>query len=109
MTCYCMSTQKLIQNVKTDYMQWYLDDGALGGPVEELIQAFETIRTEGAKIGLRVNEKKCELLTSDCTVIERFQSIAPDVIIVDPADPTAILLGAPVGDISPLMWYWKRS
>jgi hypothetical protein len=40
-----------------------------------------------------VNERKCELITNDASVIQRFQSIAP--IIVDPA--TATLLGAPVG------------
>jgi hypothetical protein len=37
----------------------------------------------------------CELIANDASVIQRFQSIAPGVIIVDPA--TAALLGAPVG------------
>jgi hypothetical protein len=92
---YCTSTHKLIQGIKTDYGQWYLDDGALGGRVDELMQAFEYTRTEGAKIGLLVNERKCELITNDASVIQRFQSIAPGVNIVDPA--VAILLGAPVG------------
>ena len=85
----------MIQSIKTNYRQWYLDDGALGGRADELIQAFEYVRTEGAKIGLLVNERKCELITNDASVIQRFQSIAPGVIIVEPA--TAILLGAPVG------------
>jgi hypothetical protein len=92
---YCTSTHKLIQAVQTNYAQWYLDDGALGGPIDELIQAFSTIKIEGAKIGLLVNERKCELITKDACAIQRFQSIAPDVIIVEPS--TAILLGAPVG------------
>ena len=38
---YCTSTQKMIQSIKTNYRQWYLDDGALGGRADELIQAFE--------------------------------------------------------------------
>jgi hypothetical protein len=92
---FCTSTHKLIQGIKTNYGQWYLDDGALGGRVDELMQAFEYTRTEGAKIGLLVNERKCELITNDASVIQRFQSIAPGVNIVDPA--VAILLGAPVG------------
>jgi hypothetical protein len=92
---YRTSTQKIIQSIKTNYRQWYLDDGTLGGRVDEVIQAFEYIRTEGAKIGLMENERKCELITNYASVIQRFQSIAPGVIIVDPA--TATLLAAPVG------------
>jgi hypothetical protein len=41
-----------------------------------------------------VNEPKCEFITNDASIIQRFQSITPGVIIVDPA--TATLLGAPV-------------
>ena len=92
---YCMSTQKLIERLKVEYGQWYLDDGSLGGRVEELMVAFQTLKTEAAKIGLHVNEKKCELIANDDSVIRRFQTVAPDIIIVDPA--TAVLLGAPVG------------
>jgi len=92
---FCTSTQKMIQGIETNYSQWYLDDGALGGPVDELIQAFQFIKTQGATIGLLVNECKCELITNDVSVIERFRSIAPEVTVVDPA--MAILLGAPVG------------
>jgi len=82
---YCTSTHKLLQAVQTDYAQLYLDDGALGGPIDELMQAFNTIRIEGAKIGLHVNERKCELITNDVYAIRRFQSIASDVIIVEPS------------------------
>jgi len=42
-----------------------------------------------------VNERKCELITNDAYAIRRVQSIAPDVIIVEPS--AAILLSAPVG------------
>jgi hypothetical protein len=42
-----------------------------------------------------VNERKFELITNDASVIQRFHSIAPGVIIVDPA--TATVLGASVG------------
>jgi hypothetical protein len=84
----------MIRSIKTSYRQCYQDDGALDGRVDELIQSFEFIRTEGAKIDLLVNEQTCELITNGTSVIQRFQSIAPGVIIVDPA--TATLLGAPV-------------
>jgi hypothetical protein len=72
-----------------------LDDGALDGNVGDMTLAFQAIKTEGAKIGLQVNEKKCELITSDSDVVQQFQFIAPEVIVVEPND--AVLLAAPVG------------
>jgi len=47
---YRTSTHKLLQAVQTDYAQWDLDDGALGGLTDELIQAVNTVRIEDAKI-----------------------------------------------------------
>jgi hypothetical protein len=38
---------------------------------------------------------KCELIANDVSVIQRFQTVAPDIIIFDPA--TTVLLGAPIG------------
>jgi len=63
--------------------------------VQDLMLAFQTLKKEAAVIGLHVNEKKCELITADQQAIQQFKSIAPDIVIVDPA--AAVLLGAPVG------------
>jgi hypothetical protein len=63
--------------------------------VEDLMVAFQTLKIEAAKIGIHVNEKKCKLIANDASVIQRFHTVAPDIIIVDPA--TAVLLSAPVG------------
>ena len=67
---YCTSTQKLIARIKTEYGQWYLDDGSLGGKVEDLMLAFVSLQSEAAKIGLHINVKKCELNTADQSVIQ---------------------------------------
>ena len=50
---------------------------------------------EGRKIGLVVNAAKCELITDDTEVVEKFQSVAPDIKHVSTA--SAVLLGAPIG------------
>jgi len=57
--------------------------------------AFLCLKNEAAKIGLHVNVQKCELFTANQSVIHKFQSIAPEIAIVDPN--AAVLLGAPVG------------
>jgi hydroxymethylpyrimidine/phosphomethylpyrimidine kinase len=64
--------------------------------MEDLTVAFNTLKMEAAKIGLHFNEKKCELIANDDSVIQRFQTVAPDIIIVDPA--TAVLPTTPVGE-----------
>jgi hypothetical protein len=42
-----------------------LTDDAVGGAGEDLSATFQIIETEGARIGLHVNGKKCDLITSD--------------------------------------------
>jgi len=81
---YCASTQKLIAKLETKYRQCYFDDGSLGGKVDDLMLAFLCLNIEAAKIGLHVNVQKCEFFTADQSVIHKFQSIVPEIAIVDP-------------------------
>jgi len=71
------------------------DDGTLGGTIDQLMVAFRTIKAEGEKIGLRVNDAKCELICNNSEESSRFLAEFPHVNVVDPE--TAILLGAPIG------------
>jgi hypothetical protein len=57
--------------------------------------AFQAVKTDIAKIGLQVNDRKCELITSDNDAVQQFQFIASEVIVVEPND--AVPLGAAVG------------
>ena len=41
---------------------WYLDDGLLVGKADDVHEALETIRAQSAKIGLRLNVTKTEIL-----------------------------------------------
>jgi hypothetical protein len=69
---------------------WYLDDGLLGGPEEQLAKALDIILTESPSIGLSIRLDKCELW---CT--EDLPSINTDI----PRNFTDGLevLGAPIG------------
>jgi hypothetical protein len=90
-----------------EYGKWYLDDGSLGGRMEDPMVAFQILKMEAAKIGLHVIEKKCELIANDDFVMQRFQTVAPDITLVDPA--TTVLPGAPVGGqlYSQSTLFWK--
>jgi len=72
-----------------------LNDGSLGGKLDDLMLAFLSLKNEATKIGLHVNVKKCELITANQSVIHKFLSITPEIAIFDP--DAAVLLGAPVG------------
>jgi hypothetical protein len=82
---------------------WCVDDDALVGDISSVHAAFEIIRTEAAKIGLRLNLSKCELWWP--TMNLQSLSVFPD----EPTrhahedgtpSPGIKLLGASLGDSS---------
>jgi hypothetical protein len=93
---YSLASFKLARGVSCELNIWYLDDGSIGGDVDTLLQDFDYIKREGPNIGLFLNEGKCEIITDDITVVDRFRQIAPSIIHTRCKD--ALLLGAPVGN-----------
>jgi len=81
--------------MKSQLNLWYMDDGSLGGEVDVLIEDFVMVRRIGRAFGLLVNDQKCELVTDDLEVVEKFRAIAPSIIHVGTLK--ASLLGAPIG------------
>ena len=72
-----------------------MDDGTLGDEVDTLLADFRMLLEEGKKFGLVVNVAKCEVITDDDEVLQKFRDIAPDIRHVKTA--SALLLGAPIG------------
>jgi len=93
---YCSTAMSLVKRVQADFNCWYMDDGSLGGNVEVLLEDLQMIIVEGKKLGLIVNTAKCEVITDDHQVAERFRFLAPDIKHVRKS--AAMLLGAPIGD-----------
>ena len=80
---------------------WYLDDGTLIGPPIEVAKAFEIIKNLGPKLGLHLNQEKCELfwptegyLSFSAKYQEAFP-LFPDIIQRRCA-PFTDLLGSPI-------------
>jgi len=47
-----------------------------------LVEDFATVRRIGRAFGLLFNYQKCELVSDDLEVIEKFRAIAPSIIHV---------------------------
>jgi hypothetical protein len=92
---FCASSLKMAKLLKSELNIWFMDDGTLGGDVDVLVHDYETVRRVGKKLGLMLNEQKCELITDDPDVITRFRSVAPTILHISTCDAT--LLGAPIG------------
>jgi hypothetical protein len=92
---FCLAANTMISKMTSDFNVWYIDDGTLGGSVTQLLQDISTIQVEGPQIGLVLNDKKCEIVTSDPDIVSSIRRLLPAAIHIDPSDCT--VLGAPVG------------
>ena len=93
---FCASTMKLSRSMTSEFNVWYLDDGTIGGDVSGLLLDLETVRRSGRRIGLLLNEGKCEIVTDDADVVSEIRAVLPAIRHV-PCNES-ILLGAPIGD-----------
>ena len=74
---------------------WYLDDGTLGGEANLVATEIQRIKLEASRVGLSLNEVKCEAVSAYPEFIESARVVLPDCAAVEIDD--CVLLGAAVG------------
>ena len=77
---------------------FYLDDGTLGGSIEDPRHDLEEVERVGAEIGLQWNERKTEIIFCNHDTKESLFLSLPGALVVEPQEAT--LLGSPIGDVS---------
>ena len=77
---------------------FYLDDGTLGGRVEDVLHDVDLLEREGADLGLYLNNQKSEIICSDHVARGTILCALPGAHVTSPESAT--LLGSPIGDIS---------
>ena len=86
---FSLTLQPILEKLSSSLKFAYLDDVTLGGPSNIVSNDIEILKTESARIGLKLNVFKCEVITSnerpDFDVFSNF-------VVIHPCD--AILLGA---------------
>ena len=75
---------------------FYLDDGTIGGSLEDLEHDVEVLVGGGAEIGLQLNTKKSEIVCPNTDLLFSLPSLLGSRVV----DPTkATLLGSPIGSV----------
>ena len=95
---FCITTQQLILNLRSEFRVFYLDDGTLGGPVDVALSDLHQIEKGAAELGLQLNRKKCEVICDDESTCNAMLSAVPGLQVVGCSQAT--LLGSPIGDSS---------
>ncbi len=75
---------------------WYLDDGSIVGPGVELRRAWDIVEEEARKVGMKLNEEKCEIWGWEGEDEEWMGQFPEKVRRI--RENGFELLGAPVGD-----------
>ena len=94
---FCLTIHQLCSRMKSELSLFYLDDGTLGGKVEDVLHDLDLVEREGAELGLILNHQKSEIISSDNAARGSVLCAIPGARVIDPEKAT--LLGSPVGDI----------
>lgn len=73
---------------------WYVDDGIIIGPTNEVLATFALVRSSLESIGLAVNTNKCRLWTQPSSQLPESVSPVPCVALDSSAD-SLVVLGFP--------------
>lgn len=94
---FCLTIHPLITPLISELRIFYLDDGTLGGPEEDVLQDLEYVEREAATLGLQLNHAKTELICEEPAGTVLLHSY-PDLCKVPPDE--TVLLGSPIGQLS---------
>ena len=96
---FCLTIYPLIQQLKSEFRLFYLDDGIMGGCLPDILHDFEK-KMLASDLGLRLNEDKLQLFCSDPATRSEILSAVPGLHVLTREE--VVVLGSPVGGIESL-------
>ena len=94
---FCLGIHDLISSLQSQFRVFYLDDGTLGGTLDEVSADLALIESQAPLLGLILNQAKSEVI---CANKDTMSSILTSFPALHPSDPRhAILLRSPIGGI----------
>ena len=90
-----LTIHDLLVNLRSEFRVFYLDNGSLGGSVEEVKSNLLYLEEAAKEINLFVNHNKSEIICAEEGTKEKMLSFFPNLHPTDPSKVT--LLGSPIG------------
>ena len=92
---FCLGIHDVISSFQSQFSVFYLDDGTLGGTLDEVSADLALIESQAPLLGLILNQAKSEVI---CANKDTMSSILTSFPTLNPFDPRH-LLGSPIGGI----------
>ena len=62
---FCLTIHKMVEQLRSQLNVFYLDDGNLGGSLEEVLHDLRSVERIAGELGLQLNLRKTEIICSD--------------------------------------------
>ena len=92
---FCLTTMHLLEGLGSELLIFHLNDGTLGGKVEDVLHGLQRVTEEAAELGVQLYHAKSEIVSRDQSAISAMLKTAPDLCPIDPEHAT--LLSSPNG------------
>lgn len=92
---FCLSIHHLTEQLTSEFVVFYLDDGTIGGRIGDVLRDLQTVECVAGELGLQLNRGKSEVIGCDPASLESVQATAPDLAVTSPEQAT--LLGSALG------------
>ena len=61
----CLTIHRIVQQLRSEVRMFYLDDGTLGGCLDDVLHDLQTFELAAGKMGLQLNRGKSEVICED--------------------------------------------
>ena len=95
---FCLTIHSIVSQLRSELRIFYMDDGTLGGSLDDVLDDLHTVRNAAEDFGLHLNLTKSEVICVDPRTKDTMLNAAHDLCIVSPDQAT--LLGSPIGSIA---------
>ena len=95
---FCLTIHDMVQQLCSELNVFFLDDGTLGGSLEEVLLDLDKVQRAAGELGLQLNCKKSEMICEDTTTRNAVLRAVPGICETDRDQAT--IFGSPVGNVS---------
>ena len=81
---FCLAIYELVYSLVSEFKVFFLDDGTMGGNLDDLTADLKRINKEGQALGLILNVLKSELISNNLSKMNAMFSTFQDLVFVDP-------------------------